>query len=119
MGKRRLFRFMVIAPLSGLRVCREVGLIFVAGVAGAAGAELAARVLPSLAFPIPMETKLREGGGNLWRLAVVKLNPNPLAHYLGQFPKARGLVIKHVQEFFRGKSPVLKSEFEINPMRLF
>jgi len=103
---------------SGFRVCREVGLIFVAGVAGAAGAKLAARVLPSLAFPIPMETKLREGGGNLRGLAVVKLNPNPLTHYLSQFPKAGCLVIKHVQEFFGGESPILESEFEINPMRL-
>jgi hypothetical protein len=119
MGKRRLFRFMVIAPLSGLRVCREVGLIFVAGVAAAAGNKLPARVLPSLAFPIPMETKLREGGGNLWRLAVVKLNPNPLAHYLRQFPKARGLMVEQVQDLRCGKSPVLESEFEINPMRLF
>jgi hypothetical protein len=104
MGKRRLFRFMGVCLSSDFRVCREVGLIFVAGVAVAGGAELAARVLPSLAFPIPMETKLRKGGGNLWRLAVIKLNPNPFAHYLRQFPKARSLVIKHVQEFFRGKS---------------
>ncbi len=66
-----------------------------------------------------METKLRQGGGNLWRLAVVKVNPNPFANYLRQFPKARGVVIEHVQEFFRGKSPVLESEFEINPLRLF
>jgi hypothetical protein len=85
----------------------------------AGGAELAARVLPSLAFPIPMETKLRQGGGNLWRLAVVKLNPNPLAHYLRQFPKARGLMVEQVQDLRCGKSPVLESEFEINPMRLF
>ena len=84
----------------------------------AAGAELPARVLPSLAFPIPMETKLRQGGGNLWRLFILKLNPNPLAHYLRQFPKTRCLVVEQVQEFFRGKSPVLESEFEINPMRL-
>jgi hypothetical protein len=56
-------------PFKRLSSCREVGLIFVAGVAAAAGAKLAARVLPSLAFPVPMETKLRQGGGNLggWR----------------------------------------------------
>jgi hypothetical protein len=65
-----------------------------------------------------METKLRQGGGNLRGLPVVKLNPNPLAHYLRQFPKAGCLVIEQVQEFFCGKSPVLKSESEINPMRL-
>jgi hypothetical protein len=107
---------MVGAPLRLIR--RVKGLIFVAGVAGAAGAELSARVLPSLAFAIPMETKLRQGGGNLRRLAVVKLNPNPLAHYLRQFPKARGLVVQHVEEFLCGKSPILESESEINPMRL-
>jgi len=104
---------------SGFRVCREVGLIFVAGVAVAAGAELAARVLPSLAFPIPMETKLRQGGGNLRRLPVVKLNPNPIADYLGPIPKSGGLVVEQVQNLRCGKSPVLESEFEINPMRLF
>jgi hypothetical protein len=90
----------------------------VAGVTVAAGAELAARVLPSLAFPIPMETKLRQGGGNLWRLAVVKLNPNPLAHYLRQFPKARCFVVEQVEEFLCGKSPILETEFEINPVWL-
>ena len=31
-GKRRLFRFMGVLPLSGFRVRREIGLIFVAEV---------------------------------------------------------------------------------------
>jgi hypothetical protein len=42
----------------GFGVCREVGLILVAGVAAAACGVLAARVLPCLAFPVPMESKL-------------------------------------------------------------
>jgi hypothetical protein len=57
-----------------------------------------------------METKLRQGGGNRCGGCFVKLNPNPLADNLAQFPKARGLVIEQVQKFRCGKSPVLKSE---------
>jgi len=44
----------------GFRVCRRVGLIFVAGVTVAAGAELPQGADQS-AFPIPMETKTETG----------------------------------------------------------
>jgi hypothetical protein len=42
----------------GFGVGWKVSLVLVAGVAAAAGGEMAARVLPCLALPIPMETKL-------------------------------------------------------------
>jgi len=98
MGKRRLLRFMGVCLSSGFRVCRKVGQIFVAGVTAAAGYKLPARVLPELAFAVPMETKLGQGGGDMARRLLVKLNPNPLADNLTQFPKTRGLVINQVQK---------------------
>jgi hypothetical protein len=39
-------------------------------------------------------------------------------HYLGQFPKARRLLVEHVQDLGRGKCPVLESLPEVN-LRLF
>jgi len=54
-----------------------------------AGAKLAARVLPKLPPPIPMESKLRQLRRHAARLLALKLNPNPLADNLAQFPKAR------------------------------
>jgi len=104
---------------SGFRVCRKIGLIFLAGVLNAAGDKLPARVLPDVAFPVPMETKLRKCGGNLPGLPVVKLNPNPLANHFGQFPKARGLVVEHVQNLRCRECPVVKPLPKINPMQLF
>ena len=85
----------------------------------AAGAKLAARVLPDVAFPVPMETKLRKCGGNLPGLPVVKLNPNPFANHFGQFPKAGGFVIEQIQYFRCRKCPVVKPLPKINPMQLF
>jgi hypothetical protein len=66
-----------------------------------------------------METNLSKFGGNGRRLPVFKLNPNPLAYNFGQFPKARGLVVEHVQNFLRRKSAIVKSLPEINPMQWF
>src|ERR1039458_7244385 len=94
MGKRRLLRFMVGAPLR--LICRVKGGILVARVNPSAGAELAARVLPKLASPVPMKAKLRQLRGHVARLLVLKLNPNPLADNLAQFPKARSLAVEHV-----------------------
>lgn len=66
-----------------------------------------------------MESKLRQGGGDLRRLFILKLNPNPLADYLGQFPKARLPLAEHVQDLRGGKCPVLESLPEINLLGLF
>ena len=117
MGKRRLLRFMVGAPLRLIR--RVKGRIFLAGVNPSAGAKLAARVLPNLPPPVPMKAKLRQLRGHVARLLFLKLNPNPLADNLAQFPKARSLMVEQVNDLRCGKSPVLKSESEINPMQLF
>jgi hypothetical protein len=117
MGKRRLLRFMVGAPLRLIR--RVKGGIFLAGINPSAGAELAAWVLPNLPPPVPMEAKLRQLRRHVARLLVLKLNPNPLADNLAQFPKARGLVVKHFNHLRRRKSPVLESASEINSMQWF
>ena len=65
-----------------------------------------------------MKAKLRQLRGHDARLLLPKLNPNPLADNLAQFPKARRLVVEQVNDLRCGKSPVLKSESEINPGQL-
>jgi hypothetical protein len=103
-----------------VRLIRRVkGGIFVAGVNPSAGAKLPARVLPKLPPPVPMESKLRQLRRHVARLLLLKLNPNPLADNLAQFPKAGCFMVKQVNDLRCGKSPVLKSESEINPMQLF
>ena len=93
-------------------------MIFLARVLTGAGNKLPARVLPELAFAVPVETKLGQRGGDVaWRL-LVKLNPNPLADNLAQFPKARSLVIEQVQKSRCGKSAIVKSPPKINLMQL-
>jgi hypothetical protein len=108
---------MVGAPLR--LICRVKGGIFVARVNPSAGAKLSARVLPNLPSLVPMKAKLRQLRRHIARLLVVKLNPNPLADNLAQFPKARGLVVEHFNDLRCGKSPVLEAESEINPMQWF
>jgi hypothetical protein len=93
--------------------------IFVAGVNPSAGAELAARVLPNLPPPVPMKAKLRQLRRHVARLLLPKLNPNPFADNLAQFPKARSLMVEQVNDLRCGKSPILKSELEINLMQWF
>jgi hypothetical protein len=93
--------------------------ILLARVSVGAGAKISARMLPDLPFPVPMKTKLRKPGGHVARLFLPKLNPYPLADNLTQFPKARRLVIEHVQNFWRRKSAIEKSLPEINPVQLF
>ena len=94
-------------------------MIFLARVLTGGGHKLSARVLPKLAFAVPMETKLRQGGGDVAGRLLVKLNPNPFAHYLGQFPKARGFIIKKVANFCGRESAIVKSLPKINPTQLF
>lgn len=64
-----------------------------------------------------MKAKLRQLRRHVARLLLVKLNPNPLADNLAQFPKARGFVVEQVNDLCRGKSPVLETESEINLMQ--
>jgi hypothetical protein len=66
-----------------------------------------------------METNLSKFGGNGRRLPVFKLNPNPLADNLAEFPKTRGLVVEHVQNLRCRKSAIDKSLPEINLWQLF
>jgi hypothetical protein len=43
-----------------------------------------------------MKAKLRKLGGDGGRLFLRKLNPNPLADNLTQFPKTRGVMVEQV-----------------------
>jgi hypothetical protein len=66
----------------------EVTAVFPARVKVGSLRHLPARVLPNLPCVVPMETKLRENGGNLRGLLSLKLNPNPFANYFGNIPKS-------------------------------
>jgi hypothetical protein len=94
MGKRRRLRFMVSAASRLIR--RVKGRILLARVNPGAGAKLSARVLPNLPFPVPMKAKLCQFCRHVARLLLLKLNPNPFADNLAQFPKAGCLVVEHV-----------------------
>ena len=85
-GKRRLLRFMVGAPLRLIR--RVEGGILVAGVNPSAGAELAARVLPNLPSPVPMEAKLRQLRRHVARLLVIETESKPTCRQPGTIPKS-------------------------------
>jgi hypothetical protein len=109
---------ILLAIVLGL-IRRVKSRILLAWVSQAAGAKLSAWVLPQLTPPVPMKAKLRKFRCDGAGLLLPKLNPNPLANNLAQFPKTRGLVIKHVQNFRCGKTAIVKSLPEINPMQLF
>ncbi len=64
--------------------------------------ELSARVLPCLAFVVPMETKLRENHRYFAWLLLFELNPNPLSDYLGNLPKGRCFTLQDFQDFVGG-----------------
>jgi len=66
-----------------------------------------------------MKAKLRQFRRHVARLLLRKLNPNPFADNLAKFPKARRLVIEHVQNLRCRKSAIVKSPLEINPMQFF
>jgi hypothetical protein len=68
--------------------------------------------LPNLPPPVPMKAKLRQLRRHDARLLALKLNPNPLADNLAQFPKARSLMVEQVNDLRCRKSPVLKTDYE-------
>jgi hypothetical protein len=105
--------------VGSLLICRVKRRILLAWVLTDAGAKLPARVLPNLPPAVPMKAKLRKLGAHVARLLVLKLNPNPLADNLAQFPKAWRLVIEHVQDFICRKSAIEKSLPEVNAMQWF
>jgi hypothetical protein len=84
-----------------------------------AGAKLSARMLPNLPPSVPMKAKLRQFRRHIARLLLAKLNPNPLADNLTQFPKTRGIMVEHVQNSVCWKTTIVKSLLEINPMQWF
>jgi hypothetical protein len=104
--------------LSGLLVGREVTAVFPARVKVGSLRHLPARVLPNLPCVVPMETKLRENGGNLRGLLSLKLNPNPFAYYFGNIPEVRGFLPYQVKQGFNRQCPILISQFQVNLRQL-
>jgi hypothetical protein len=100
-------------------ICRVKSRILLARVNPAAGAKLSAWVLPNLTPPVPMKTKLRQFRRHIARLLICKLNPNPFADNLAQLPKARSLMVEHVQNFRCRKPAIVKPLPEINLRQLF
>ena len=98
----------------GGRVGGVVGLITLAGVAAAAQAKLAARVLPGLPLAVPMKAKLREGLADSGRGLLAKRNPNPLTDHLGHFPQAAVMLLEQGQDIFGGQGAVFLPCLNIN-----
>jgi hypothetical protein len=104
--------------LSRLLVGGEVTAVFPARVKVGSLRHLPARVLPNLPCVVPMETKLRENGGNLRGLLSLKLNPNPFAYYFGNIPEVRGFLPNQVKQGFNRQCPILISQFQVNLRQL-
>jgi len=86
--------------------------VFLVRVAGAAQAELAARVLPSLPRAVPVEAKLRQSLADGGRGLLAERNPNPAGvrpptYHLGQLPQAAVLLLEHGQHLVSRECPVL------------
>jgi hypothetical protein len=77
--------------LGGFLVGGEIATVFPAGVKRRGlVTKRPARVLPRLAFVVPMKAKLGQNSGDGGGLFLGKLNPNPFADNLRQFKKLRG-----------------------------
>jgi len=89
-------------------VGREVTGILLVRVGIAAGGKDAARVLPCLPLPVPMETKLRQLLPNPGCRCGLELNPNPLADNLGKAVNVGQRSKQAVQHRRCRKRPVLQ-----------
>ncbi len=78
-----------------------------------------ARMLPSLAGHIPVKTKLRKNTGDLGRLLLRELNPNPLANHFRQFKEPRRFPAQQHQQPFRFKRAVCVPPRKINSQSFF
>ena len=87
-------------------------------IVGAAGGKVSARVLPDLAAAVPMEAKLRQRGGDLLRLFLPELNPNPLADNVRDPPELRGFGLEQSQQLLCVQLPVVFPQLEIQPWQL-
>ena len=90
------------------------GLILLAGVAGTGEAELAARVLPTLAGAVPVKAKLGQRLADGLRRLLGEGNPNPLADNLGKLPQAVVLLLEQSQNFFGGQGAVVLPRLGVN-----
>jgi len=82
------------------------------------GAKGSAGVLPQFPAVVPMEAELGQGAGDLLRLLLPELNPNPLSDNVGNPPELRGLVLQQVQQPHGGQLPVAVSQPVIQPGQL-
>ena len=86
-------------------------------IVGGAVATDAARVLPDLAVPVPMEANLCQHGGNLAGLFLRELNPNPFSDNLRQ-PENQGCFpLKQVQNLGGGQVAVRFPLLKIKPLQ--
>jgi hypothetical protein len=111
---RKQWGLFVHGVLGGVHVGGKIAAVFPARVLVAGRRNRAARVLPELAAVVPMKPEFREGGGNLFRLPVVKLNPNPPANHFRQFPKFRRFPSNQSQQRFGSQSAVSMPAGEVN-----
>ena len=77
-------------------------------------AERAARVLPRLAFAVPMEAKLRQNLPQLRRGRLAELNPNPFADNLCKIKQAGIAGFQKFQNFWSGQGAVFLPRFRVN-----
>ena len=97
----------------GLSVSGEVAGILLAGFVGAAGGGVSARVLPSLAFAVPMEAELGKIGANGLGGGFGELDPNPFADNFGKLELARHPALEQFQNAVGGQLSVAFALLEI------
>ena len=73
-----------------------------------------ARVLPRLAFVVPMKAKLGQCRSDGNGLLAVKLNPNPFADDFGGGKEIRGFAAKQSQQLFSVQGTIRKTAFQID-----
>ena len=93
-----LLAILLAIGSSGQNIGGEIAAIFGARVGGmtAKRVKAAARMLPDAPPLIPMETQNPKDTSQTGLACGRYIEPNPFADNLGQFPKARSLVIKQV-----------------------
>ena len=89
-------------------------MVLLPGIVLGAGAKLSAGVLPCLPLVVPMEAELGELRGDVARLLVLELDPNPVADNLREVEELRGLVLQQTKDLLGGERPPLAALPEIN-----
>ena len=92
----------------------ETAAVLGARVAGCAGGELPARVLPRLPLVVPMKPKLRKLGGDLAGLPLGERDPNPLADNLRQLEGPTQTTLQQIQNLLGRQLAVRSALLEVN-----